>query len=233
MAVTRNKKDPGDLECKKVLKFFNKLKKNIKIDKKIKKIGYYVSSTSDCIYWPSICSSHSVLMFWNIDYDPHSYLPLDLSYPAQLIEAVQRSRAKLQSPKKKKKTINFNNIIKKNKYQRIENQLIYEKANEIASYLFEKSTNLKIIHSQIDNCTLSCGVNGVHQMRTRYFAYRCSDDKVCPLTFKVNYCQKSNHSELFEEPNKQMDCISYQNQEEFGMTVKCLVLLILLASFTP
>ena len=50
MAVTRNKKDPGDLECKNVLKFFNKLKKNIKIDKKIKKIGYYVSSTSDCIY---------------------------------------------------------------------------------------------------------------------------------------------------------------------------------------
>ena len=151
--------------------------------------------------------------------------------------STNRSSSALKSQtsvsQEEKKTINFNNIIKKNKYQRIENQLIYEKANEIASYLFEKSTNLKIIHSQIDNCTLSCGVNGVHQMRTRYFAYRCSDDKVCPLTFKVNYCQKSNHSELFEEPNKQMDCISYQNQEEFGMTVKCLVLLILLASFTP
>ncbi len=47
----------------------------------------------------------------HIDFDPPSYLPLELSHPAQLIEAVHRSRFKQKSPKKKK--IAFNNYIKK------------------------------------------------------------------------------------------------------------------------
>ena len=78
---------------------------------------------------------------------------------------------------------------------------------EIASYLQEKSTKLIVTHSQKENCTLSCGVIGVHFMRTRYSKCNCSEDTVCPLSFKVNYCQKSKHSEIFEEPDKLVECI--------------------------
>jgi hypothetical protein len=80
--------------------------------------------------------------------------------------------------------------------------------------LSEKSSKLRITHSQLENCTLGCGVNGLHQMRTRYSECRCSEDTECPLSFKVNYCQKSTHSELFEEPDKNLDCISHQDNEE-------------------
>jgi hypothetical protein len=79
---------------------------------------------------------------------------------------------------------------------------------EIASYLQEKSTKLIVTHSQKENCTLSCGVIGVHFMRTRYSKCNCSEDTVCPLSFKVNYCQKSKHSEIFEEPDKLVECIN-------------------------
>ena len=50
-------------------------------------------------------------------------------------------------------------------------------------------------------------------MRTRYSTCKCSEDTECPLTFKVNYCQKSSHSETFGEPNKEVDCISLEKDQ--------------------
>jgi len=62
----------------------------------------------------------------HIDFDPPSYLPLELSHPAQLIEAVQRSRFKQKSPKKKKE-IAFNNYIKKTNLNELVGNNYYSK----------------------------------------------------------------------------------------------------------
>ena len=78
----------------------------------------------------------------------------------------------------------------------------------MVEYLISKSSHLKIKHSQLENCTLNCGVKGSHQMRQRYEYCKCSTDTKCPLTFKVNYCQKSQHIVVFEEHDKLVDCIS-------------------------
>ena len=78
----------------------------------------------------------------------------------------------------------------------------------MAAYLLSKSSHLKVKHSQLENCTLNCNVIGNHQMRQCYKSCRCSNDSVCPLLFKVNFCQKSSHIEVYEENDKRVDCIS-------------------------
>jgi hypothetical protein len=48
-------------------------------------------------------------------------------------------------------------------------------------------------------------------MRQRYSICLCCKDsttKKCPLSFKINYCQKSDHIEIFEESDKTIDCVS-------------------------
>jgi len=45
-------------------------------------------------------------------------------------------------------------------------------------------------------------------MRQCYESCRCSKDSVYPLSFKVNFCQKSSHIEVYEENDKRVDCIS-------------------------
>ena len=139
MALTRYKKvsGPGDFECKKLQEFFNKRKKNIKLVKKVQKLedlllcyiylGLYILTFILFVSFTTNVLSH-------IDFDPPSYLPLELSYPAQLTEAVQRSRHKPKSPKQKKKKIIFYNFIKKNKFQRIGDQLKFKQG--IILYLF-------------------------------------------------------------------------------------------------
>ncbi len=79
---------------------------------------------------------------------------------------------------------------------------------DVAAYLLSKSSHLKVKHSQLENCTLNCNVIGNHQMRQCYKSCRCSNDSVCPLLFKVNFCQKSSHIEVYEENDKRVDCIS-------------------------
>ena len=139
MAVTRNKVqiNPGDLECKKLQEFFKKRKKNAKYSKQIKKIDdlllcfIYIGLYMLTFYLLVSLSTNSLK---HIDFDPPCYLPLELSHPAQLIEAVQRSRHKNKSPKKKK-TLNFKNYVKKSKFKRRDsNRLLFERGNFLETF---------------------------------------------------------------------------------------------------
>ena len=84
----------------------------------------------------------------------------------------------------------------------------------MATYLLGKSSHLRVKKSQLENCSNNCSSIGVHQMRQRYYICKCSVELACPLTFKINSCQKSKNIEVFQEKDKEVECISYNDTIE-------------------
>ena len=81
------------------------------------------------------------------------------------------------------------------------------------AFLLTKSRHLKKKKSQLENCSLDCEVSGNHQMRQSYHICECSKELKCPITLKINVCQKANYIVVYEEKDSEMLCIN-QDQEE-------------------
>lgn len=208
MVETRYKKKSSqfELDCQKLNllvknRYKNRKKTVKKIDDILLSIIYLIFYTLAFILFILLC----IGTVKYIDNEPPEFLPLDVSSNHLLIDAVQRSRQKKNRKSQKKFFPEIKKFIKKTKYSG-QDSILFTNEEDLAAHLITKSSHLKIIKSQLENCSINCEISGNHQMRQRYYECKCSQN--CPLNFKVNICLRDQHIELFQEKEKTVDCLS-------------------------
>lgn len=64
---------------------------------------------------------------------------------------------------KKKIFLEIKKFIKRTKYSG-QDSILFTNEEDLAAHLITKSSHLKIIKSQLENCSINCEISGNHQM---------------------------------------------------------------------